>query len=61
MGIYNSVDGTCMPIPDWARRSGPRRTIYYDPRQVWRWWGMPAALRKKHDSTLCGLHDMRMT
>ena len=35
VGIYNSVDGTCMPIPDWARRSGPRRTIYHDPRQVW--------------------------
>ena len=34
MGLYNSVDQTCMPLPDWARRSGPRRTIYYDPAQV---------------------------
>lgn len=34
MGIYNSMDGTCTPLPPWARRSGPRKTIYYDPRRV---------------------------
>ncbi|CAL8463718.1 g3252 [Coccomyxa elongata] len=34
VGIYNSVDGTCMPLPPWARRAGPRKTIYHDPRNV---------------------------
>ena len=26
-GLYNSEEGTCVPIAPWARRSGPRRTI----------------------------------
>ncbi|BDA48396.1 ATP-dependent 6-phosphofructokinase 5, chloroplastic [Coccomyxa sp. Obi] len=34
VGIYNSMDGTCMPLPPWARRAGPRKTIYHDPRNV---------------------------
>ncbi|KAL0047542.1 hypothetical protein WJX82_006197 [Trebouxia sp. C0006] len=28
------ADGTCMPLPLWAIRSGPRRKIYYDPKEV---------------------------
>ncbi|DBA83660.1 hypothetical protein WJX77_005989 [Trebouxia sp. C0004] len=28
------ADGTCMPLPLWAIRSGPRRNIYYDPKEV---------------------------
>lgn len=28
------ADGTCMPLPLWAIRSGPRRQIYYDPQEV---------------------------
>ncbi|KAK9836290.1 hypothetical protein WJX81_002333 [Elliptochloris bilobata] len=33
-GLFNSAEQTCVPIAPWARRSGPRRTIYWDPRQV---------------------------
>ncbi|KAL3130771.1 hypothetical protein ABBQ38_000116 [Trebouxia sp. C0009 RCD-2024] len=28
------ADGTCMPLPLWAIRSGPRRQIYFDPKEV---------------------------
>ena len=28
------ADGTCMPLPLWAIRSGPRKQIYYNPKEV---------------------------
>ena len=31
IGILNTEDGTCTPLPPWCRRSGPRKTIYLDP------------------------------
>ena len=30
-GIYSSSDEVCIPLPPYAQRSGPRRTIYADP------------------------------
>ena len=30
-GIYSSSDEVCIPLPPYAQRSGPRRTIYCDP------------------------------
>lgn len=34
IGIQNTEDGTCTPLPPWCRRSGPRKTIYLDPLKV---------------------------
>ena len=34
IGIQNTEDGTCTPLPPWCRRSGPRKTIYLDPPKV---------------------------
>ena len=34
IGILNTEDGTCTPLPPWCRRSGPRKTIYLDPPKV---------------------------
>ncbi|CAK0785553.1 hypothetical protein CVIRNUC_008763 [Coccomyxa viridis] len=34
IGILNTEDGTCTPLPPWCRRSGPRKTIYLDPPNV---------------------------
>lgn len=33
-GIYNSEDETCVPLPPYAIRSGPRRQIYFEPKEV---------------------------
>ncbi len=33
-GIFNSDDGTCVPLPPYALRSGPRDTIYWEPKDV---------------------------
>ena len=33
-GIFNSDDGTCVPLPPYALRSGPRDTIYWNPKDV---------------------------
>ena len=33
-GIFNSDDGTCVPLPPYALRSGPRETIYWEPKDV---------------------------
>ena len=33
-GIYNSDEGTCVPLPPYAIRSGPRHDIYFDPDKV---------------------------
>ncbi len=30
-GIYSSSDEVCIPLPPYAQRSGPRRTIFADP------------------------------
>lgn len=32
--VYNDKEGVCVPLPPYAVRAGPRRTIYYDPAQV---------------------------
>ena len=32
--IYSSDDDACIPLPPYAKRSGPRRTIYHDPATV---------------------------
>ncbi len=32
--VYNDKEGVCVPLPPYAIRAGPRRTIYYDPAQV---------------------------
>lgn len=33
-GLRDSASGGCIPLPPYALRSGPRRTIYHDPAQV---------------------------
>ena len=33
-GIFNSEEGTCIPLPPYALRSGPRETIYWNPKDV---------------------------
>jgi len=33
-GITDPVTGSCITMPPYALRSGPRRTIYHDPSQV---------------------------
>ena len=42
------ADGTCMPLPLWAIRSGPRRKIYYDPKEVQSGLAQPLIL-SQHD------------
>ena len=33
-GILDLNEGICIPLPPWALRSGPRKTIYYQPSEV---------------------------
>lgn len=34
-GEDNTFDeDTCLVLPEWAIRSGPRKTIYFDPEKV---------------------------
>jgi len=33
-GIYNSDEEVCVPLPDYAIRSGPRASIYFQPEKV---------------------------
>ena len=40
-GIFNSDDGTCVPLPPYALRSGPRDTIYWEPKDVRAAWHPP--------------------
>ena len=42
------ADGTCMPLPLWAIRSGPRRKIYYDPKEVQSALAQPLILSQHH-------------
>lgn len=42
------ADGTCMPLPLWAIRSGPRRKIYYDPKEVQSALAQPLRLSQHH-------------
>lgn len=32
--VFDEKEGVCIPLPPYAIRAGPRRTIYYDPAQV---------------------------
>ena len=32
---FTDDDGTCLVLPEFAIRSGPRKDIYWDPSQVW--------------------------
>ena len=50
------ADGTCMPLPLWAIRSGPRRKIYYDPTEVQSATAQPLILSQRHIKfvTECG-------
>lgn len=33
-GVFNSDEGTCVPLPPYAIRSGPRRNVYFNPTKV---------------------------
>lgn len=33
-GLLGSASEVCMPLPPYAKRSGPRKTIYFDPKKV---------------------------
>ena len=33
-GLFDPVNKVCVELPPFALRSGPRRTIYHDPRKV---------------------------
>jgi 6-phosphofructokinase 1 len=33
-GLYDAAAGACVPLPPYAVRSGPRRTVYHDPAAV---------------------------
>ncbi|KIZ06381.1 hypothetical protein MNEG_1568 [Monoraphidium neglectum] len=33
-GVVSGEDDTCLMLPEWAIRSGPRDTIYFEPSQV---------------------------
>lgn len=34
-GVVAEIDeDTCLALPDWAIRSGPRSTIYFEPEKV---------------------------
>jgi hypothetical protein len=42
-GVVAGIDeDTCLALPEWAIRSGPRKTVYFDPekaRPAADWWG----------------------
>jgi hypothetical protein len=39
-GADNVFDeDTCLVLPEWSIRSGPRKTIYFDPEKVCTGWG----------------------
>lgn len=33
-GVVSGDEDTCIVLPEWAIRCGPRKTIYFDPKQV---------------------------
>lgn len=33
-GLYNTEEEVCVPLPPYAIRSGPRRSIYFEPKNV---------------------------
>ncbi|KAK9864571.1 hypothetical protein WJX84_002552 [Apatococcus fuscideae] len=33
-GVLDMKEGLCIPLPPWALRSGPRKTVYYNPEKV---------------------------
>jgi hypothetical protein len=32
--VTNGDDDSCLVLPEWAIRCGPRKTIYHDPQQA---------------------------
>jgi hypothetical protein len=32
--VAGTDEDTCLALPEWAIRSGPRKTIYFDPEKV---------------------------
>ena len=33
-GVVGSDEDTCILLPEWSIRCGPRKTIYFDPKTV---------------------------